>query len=313
MIDAVITWVDGSDPTHRAKRLRHQAAAGIHPEAAAATRFASDGEIRFCVLSILRFCPFVRRIHVVTDNQHPAVLDPLLADPAPRDRIRVVDHRAIYGEHADLLPVFSSLSIESMIHRVPDLAPRFIYLNDDIFIGRPLEESHFFEGERAVLRGRMRRFPNPVWARLKRWIGRDRPGYVAAQRAAARLAGATSHYLVVGHQPHPLHRDMLARFHAGDPEALRRQAGHRFRSAAQFSPIGLSNHLEIAAGARVLPAVDVGYIRPGRPTGAALETIMEQLNAGAFSSFCVQSLDAMPERDRAVVLAGLERRYARPL
>ena len=311
MIDAVITWVDGADPAHQARRLRHQGA-GQHLSATAATRFASSGEIRFCVLSILRFCPFVGRIHIVTDDQYPAVLAPIAADPRWRDRIRIVDHREIYGEHADLLPVFSSRSIETMIHRIPGLAPRFIYLNDDIFIGRPLDETHFFEGDRAVLRGRMRRFPNPIVARLKRWVGGDRPGYGAAQRAAARVAGAATHYLLAEHQPHPMHRDRLAAFYADDPAALRRQAGHRFRSAGQISPIGLSNHLEIAAGARVAPPLDVGYIRPGRPTGRELAAVMERLAAGGFASFCVQSLDLMPEADRALVLAGLDRYYSWP-
>ncbi|MFD2740990.1 nitrate reductase [Sulfitobacter aestuarii] len=306
----MITWVDGADPIHRAKRLRYQNGADIHFDAVASTRFASSGEIRFAVLSILQFCPFIDRIHIVTDDQYPTILRPIINDPAYRDRIRVVNHRSIYGEHADLLPVFSSRSIETMIHRIPDLAPRFIYLNDDIFIGRPLDETYFFEGDRAVLRGRMRRFPNPMMAKLKRWIGRDRPGYGAAQRAAARLAGSTSVYFLAEHQPHPMHRDTLARFYEQDPEALRRQAGHRFRSAEQISPTGLSNHLEIANGAKVAPATDVGYIRPGRPSGEALADVMKRLNSGAYASFCVQSLDVMSESDCALVLSGLERYYA---
>lgn len=310
MIDAVVTWVDGADPAHHAKRLRHQGEAGVHQAATAPTRFAHSGEIRFCVLSLLRFCPFVERIHIVTDDQHPAVLDPILDDPRWRDRIAVVDHGAIYGEHADLLPVFSSRSIETMIHRIPGLAPRFIYLNDDIFVGRPLDESHFFDGDRAVLRGRMQPFPNPLVTRLKRWLKRERPGYKTAQQAAARLTGRTSDYFLTEHQPHPMHRDRFATFYADDPQALRRQAGHRFRSAEQVSPIGLSNHLEIEAGAVIAPPLDVGYIRPGRPTGAALARTMERLCANGYASFCVQSLDAMSEADRRCVLEGLERHYA---
>lgn len=270
MIDAVVTWVDGADPAHHAKRLRHQGEAGVHQAATAPTRFAHSGEIRFCVLSLLRFCPFVERIHIVTDDQHPAVLDPILDDPHWRDRIAVVDHRAIYGEHADLLPVFSSRSIETMIHRIPGLAPRFIYLNDDIFVGRPLDESHFFDGDRAVLRGRMQPFPNPLVTRLKRWLKRERPGYKTAQQAAARLTGRTSDYFLTEHQPHPMHRDRLASFYAGDPQALRRQAGHRFRSADQVSPIGLANHLEIEARAVIAPPLDVATsapaARPARPS-----------------------------------------------
>ena len=305
MIDAVITWVDGDEPAHVAKRKLYQSELGVHPDATSATRFSSSGEIRFAVQSILRFCPFVGKIHIVTDNQYPEILRAISEDPKYRERIFIVDHRAIYREHADLLPVFSSRSIETMIHRTPGLSSRFIYFNDDIFVGRPLEETHFFDGERAVLRGRMRRFPNRALSALKRWIGRDRPGYAAAQRAAARLIGSTSHYFLTEHQPHPMHRDLLADFYANDQEALRKQAGYRFRSSEQFSPIGLSNHLAITAGARVTPPLDVGYIRPGRPTGVELKKVLAQLKVGDFASFCVQSLDSMPEKDREVILNDL--------
>lgn len=308
MIDAVITWVDGADPAHRAKRAAY-AGQGAHPDATTATRFANSGELRFAVLSLLKFCPFIRHIHVVTDAQHPRFLDPVLAEHG--DIIRIVDHRAIYGAHADLLPVFSSRSIETMIHRIPGLAERFLYLNDDIFIGRPMQMSDYFDGDRPILRGHLTRFPNPALAWLKSRLRRTRPGYGAAQRAAARLAGQRGRYLLAEHQPHAMRRATLADFYAGDEAALREQAGHRFRSAAQISPIGLTHHLEMAAGARTAPPRDVGYVRPGRPVGMDLARVMERLNEGAFASFCVQSLDVMTDADRAVILAGLERRYAR--
>ena len=306
MIDAVITWVDGADPAHAARVARYRDDR-VHRDAALPTRFADRGELRFAVLSLLRFAPFVRTIHIVTDGQHPHPIEGMRADHA--DRIRVVGHRETFGDHADLLPVFSSRSIESMIHRIPGLAPRFLYLNDDIFVGRPMREADYFDGERPILRGRVRRFPHPAIAWLRQRRRGQAPGYGAAQRAAARSLGRRRDYLLVEHQPQPMRAATLADHYAGDDEALRRQAGHRFRSAAQLSPVGLTHHLELAAGAPVLPPLDVGYIRPGRPTGPALASVMEALNAGAYASFCVQSLDAMSEADRAVVRAGLERRY----
>ncbi len=307
MIDAVVTWVDGADPAHRAKRARH--GDGAAAAAMEETRFASSGEVYFAVRSLLRFCPFLRRIHVVTDAQHPAPLAPLLADPAAAARIRVVDHREIYGEHADLLPVFSSRSIETMIHRIPGLADRFLYLNDDIFVGRPMRAADYFDGDRPVLRGRMVRFPAPLLSWVKARLRSDRPGYAAAQRAAARSLGRRRDYLMLEHTPHALRRDTLADFYAGDPAALRAQAGFRFRDAGQLSPVGLAMHLELAAGARVAPPEDVGYVRPGRPAGAALAGAMERLAAGGYASFCVQSLERMAPKDRATVLAGLRAYY----
>lgn len=306
MIDAVVTWVDGADPAHRAKRARH--GDGAAAAAVEETRFASSGEVYFAVRSLLRFCSFVRRIHVVTDAQHPAPLDPLLSGPEG-GRIRIVDHHEIYGEHADLLPVFSSRSIETMIHRIPGLADRFLYLNDDIFVGREMRAEDYFDGERPVLRGRMARLPGPLLAWAKARLRPERPGYAAAQRAAARSLGRRRDYLMLEHTPHALRRDTLADFYARRPEALRAQAGFRFRDAGQLSPVGLAMHLELTAGARVAAPQDTGYVRPGRPAGAALARVMERLEAGGFASFCVQSLDRMARADRDTVLAGLRAYY----
>ncbi|MFZ3585123.1 Stealth CR1 domain-containing protein [Loktanella sp. DJP18] len=304
MIDAVITWVDGNDPLHRDKRRRFQDPSA-HPEASGPQRFISSGEIRFSVLSLLKFCPFLRRIHIVTDDQRPFVSGALRDD----NRIRIVDHKGIYADHMDLLPVFSSRSIETMIHRIPDLTERFIYLNDDIFIGRPMRPMDFFEDDMPVLQGQLKRLPNPILRCLKSALGQSRPGYKAAQQAAAGAVGRRDSYLLVEHQPHPMRRSTLARFYDGSPAALRAQAGHRFRSDAQISPISLTHHLEMATGARILPPVDVGYIKPGHPAGTALAGTMEDLNSDAFASFCVQSLEAMTPDDRVTILSGLEQRY----
>jgi hypothetical protein len=304
-IDAVVTWVDGADPVHAARRVRFRDPKA-HTSSAGAARFTDSGEIRYAVASLLTFCPFLRRIHIVTDRQRPTVLD-LLPDPA--GKIRIVDHTEIYDEHTDLLPVFSSRSIETMIHRIPELANRFLYLNDDIFVGRPMEIIDYFDGDLPVLQGQIKPLPGSVVRFVKRIFGRGRPGYGAAQRAAAQLAGWTDKYLLAEHQPHPMRRETLAAFYADNPDALRAQAGHRFRSSDQVSPIGLTHHLELAGGARVIPAHDVGYIRPGRPTGPALMATLEALEAEAFASFCVQSFEAMQDTDRAAIRATLDRYY----
>ena len=305
MIDAVITWVDGDDPAHRKKRAAYLDSTA--PESSVqSTRFASSGEIRFAVLSLLRFCPFLRCIYVITDAQHPTVLDPILA---AHTNVRVIDHRDAFGQHSDLLPVFSSRSIETVIHRIPGLAEHFLYLNDDIFVGREMAAEDYFDQGVPIIRGTLRRAPNRLARWLKAKLGNSRPGYNAAQRDAARLVGHRKTYLVAEHQPHPMRRSTLKRYYANREAELRAQIGHRFRSAEQVSPIGMSNHLEILGGARVEGPLDVGYIRPHKPTGQALINTMAELQNNAFASFCVQSLDQMPEDDRQVVLTGLEAHY----
>ncbi|MEP4444507.1 MAG: Stealth CR1 domain-containing protein, partial [Hyphomicrobiales bacterium] len=95
MIDAVITWVNGADPHHQEKRAKHLDQT-VPLSSNEATRFDSLGEVRFAVLSLLRYCPFLRDIHIVTDAQHPDVLDPILK---AHSNIKIVDHVEIFGEH----------------------------------------------------------------------------------------------------------------------------------------------------------------------------------------------------------------------
>ena len=62
-IDAVITWVDGADPLHRQKLHAFLGTgATIESGAADATRFSDCGEIEYCVASLLRHAPWLRRI-----------------------------------------------------------------------------------------------------------------------------------------------------------------------------------------------------------------------------------------------------------
>ena len=307
MIDAVITWVDGDDPAHRRKRATYLA--DTTPESSAqSTRFASSGEIRFAVQSLLKFCPFIRRIYVITDEQHPTVLDTLLT---VHSNVRIIDHRDAFKEHADLLPVFSSRSIETVIYRIPDLAEHFLYLNDDIFVGRKMNAEDYFDQGIPIIRGNYRRFPNSLTQWLKSKWRDTRPGYSAAQRDAAHLVGHRKAYLVAEHQPHPMRRSTFKRYYENREAELREQIRHRFRTAEQVSPIGMSNHLEILAGARVEAPLDVGYVRPNKPKGDALIEVITNLKRNAFASFCVQSLDQMSEGDRQIVLAGLNAHYGR--
>ncbi|SDP63860.1 Stealth protein CR1, conserved region 1 [Sulfitobacter litoralis] len=305
MIDAVVTWVNGADPQHQNKRAKYLDQT-VSPSSYEPTRFDSLGEIRFAVLSLLQFCPFLRNIHIVTDAQHPVILDPILA---AYSNVKVVDHVDIFGEHADLLPVFSSRSIETMIHRIPGLAEQFLYLNDDIFVGRPMTPQDYFYDGTPIIRGSFRSFPNPALQWLKSKVRKDRPGYNAAQRDAARLAGLKDKYLISEHQPHPMRRSTLQTHYKDKVLELREQISYRFRSSRQVSPIGLSNHLEMARGARVEGPFDVGYIRPGRPTGTELQNVLSHLNENHFASFCVQSLDQMPAKDAEAIINALNRRY----
>ena len=111
IVDAVIPWVDGSDPAHR-QRLEAclERRGGSRPAAASTTRFHDAGELDWCVASILRFAPWLRHIHIVTDAQTPALIARLRGTPHAA-RVRVVDHREMRAlPDMDLEPRVSEIS-----------------------------------------------------------------------------------------------------------------------------------------------------------------------------------------------------------
>ena len=105
-------------------------------ESSGQARFVSRDELRYSLRSLHLFAPWVRRIHLVTAGQVPDWLDP------DHPQVTVVDHAEILPP--DALPTFNSHAIESALHKVPDLAEHFVYLNDDFFLGRPLGPEAFF-------------------------------------------------------------------------------------------------------------------------------------------------------------------------
>lgn len=56
--------------------------------------------------------------------------------------MKIIEHSEIIPK--ELLPTFNSNTIELHVHRIPDLAEHFIYINDDMYPLNDLTESDFF-------------------------------------------------------------------------------------------------------------------------------------------------------------------------
>ena len=321
-IDAVITWVDGSDPAHRAKLDAYLQASGLAGHASAApTRFGDCNEIEYCVASILRHAPWIRRIHIVSDAQTPAFVQKLRGTPF-EERVRVVDHRAFFHGYDDLLPTFSNRSIECLMWRMPDLAERFLYFNDDFQLLRPVAPSDFFSEDGIVLRGQWRRQAaikrgaRVLMGRMRRALGRPepRPGNHDAQALSARLAGFRDRYLQAPHVPHPMRKSVLANFFASHPGLLADNLQHRLRHPAQFVTTALAAHLELAAGSARIDN-RLGSLRLKADAGDQARTRRELARADADPSLafgCVQSLDLAEAAIRRQVGAWLDARIGLP-
>ncbi len=300
-IELVITWVDGSDPEHRAKRLQYDdVASSSHAVASSPTRFADNGEIYYLIASVLKYAPFITKIHIVTDGQKPEFVDSFAqAGFCTEDFIAIVDHKVVFDGLPAVLPTFNSLSIETAVWNIPGLCENFVYSNDDFFLNAPTSASAFFRDGKPMLYGRVK---SGLRSRLKqclRWFKRKRaeasnavPSFTVAQEKGAELAGAKSRFLQVGHYFHAVRRSTLADYYAAHPDVLRQQLSHRFRNIAQHSPVALANHLEMERfGATPLPEHRTAYIKPRQKRATA--PVLAMIEQGSAPFGCIQSQDEL--------------------
>jgi hypothetical protein len=151
-IDVVYTWVNGSDPRwlmkmkHWKETLRSSSsvqsnetelnATNSESDAHSANRYRDSNELMYSMRSLEMYAPWIRQIFLVTDNQVPKWLD--ISHP----RIKMISHTDIF-KNRSALPVFSSPAIEAHLHLIPGLSKKFVYFNDDVFLGKPVFPEDF--------------------------------------------------------------------------------------------------------------------------------------------------------------------------
>ena len=79
--------------------------------------------------------PYVRNFILVVSNKHTQIPSWL---NATHPRIRVVEHKEIW-DNPEYLPSMNSHAIEWALPNIPDLSPKFLYLNDDFAIYKKLD------------------------------------------------------------------------------------------------------------------------------------------------------------------------------
>ncbi len=320
-MDAVIAWVDGSDPKHAAKRKAAMQRMGLSDGTtmnfASETRFSDLGEIYYCVASILKYASFIHRIYIIADDQAPAQIEEFARQGicAP-DRIRIVDHTEIFRGYLNHLPTFNCRTIEALIWNIENISEYFLYFNDDFFLNAPLTFGDLvlpdgrlrLEGEMRPIAGKLRK--QRFRQMLNRLLGRKHMATRSnlAQAMAAQIVGHDE-YLTAHHNPRPLRTRTLRDYFANHPELLDRQLGHPFRSVEQFSPYVLANHLELEAGTAVVePVSPTVYLTPSNVSDT--ERQIGRIDSSEAPFGCVQSLDEFSDERRATLRAALARKFA---
>jgi len=308
MVDAVVTWVDGTDPTHARKRSAYAEETDwgkAEPGAGLPTRFHSFDEVRLCILSIRQFAPWIDRIFLVTDDQCPAWLD---AACRTRLGVTVVDHSIVFRGYENCLPTFSSRSIESVLHRIPEIGERFVYFNDDFFLIRSTTIDDFFEGTVPRIRGKLFWRPRLVRKIQKRLLRKSEVSHGMVKirlNGVGRLPLSVTRLVQLGHSPYPVLRDRM-QWVMDEGDRIASNVRFRFRNKEQFSCFCLYASLEATEGrVRVVPP-DGLYAHPDLPhlTEGVLSALRTS-EAGPHHA-CIQSLDSFEEPDRSALLTAMD-------
>ena len=315
-IDAVITWVDGDDPNHHAKRMRY-GDRNIHEseDVAGNTRFNSLGEILYCIASLNRFAPWLHKIYIVTDEQDPCV-EPFLKKHFSESYIpmEIVDHKTIFHGYEQYLPIFNSIAIETMTWRIPGLSEHYIEFNDDLFLSAPVTPEDFFlpNGKSVCYATRH----NMQWTKFTRMLkpyrnGHKRVTFKGSMYNAALMAGRSFCFLKLVHTPKALLKSVYEQHFTMYPDMIERNISHRFRHADQFTPQEFQ-YLSLEKEGRLEVRTNVDklhfFLQPKNKKGYVAKKMTQLTRMQDCKFCCFNSLDKATIEERQTILAWIQKR-----
>ena len=259
-VDIVLTWVNECDEAWReARSFAYRAQFGRSMDEDS-QRLRDWGLLRYWFRAVESFMPWIRAVHFVTEGALPEWLDPR------HPKLHVVDGRSLLDTAT---PNFNSHAYEAVIDRIPGLAERFIYFNDDFFPLRPLASGFYFRG------GLPHAYPYPTYlvddavhfhamlravgvinahfdsrkvksATVRRAL---RPGLAKEGIRLLGLAGSRRIAPVADmHLPTPLLLSSVKAAYAAAAPILEQTRKRPFRSREDIAPIYLATMWQVASG-----------------------------------------------------------------
>lgn len=138
-IDFVVTWVDMEDPKWKKEFAAAKGLIDNSKNQYSEARFRDYGFLKYWFRGVEKFAPWVRKIHFVTCGQKPEWLD------TSNPKLNMVNHTDYIP--SQFLPTFNSSIIELYFHRIPGIADRFVYFNDDMYLISDTPSSRFFSAD----------------------------------------------------------------------------------------------------------------------------------------------------------------------
>jgi len=289
-IDAVYTWVDGTDPAwagRKAEAWRQAVAEGADggsrysEYSANDARFRSHDELRYSLRSLDYFAPWINHVYVVTAGQVPAWLD------QSNPRITLVHHEEIFADPG-VLPTFNSHAIEAQLHRIPGLSEHFLYLNDDVFFGRHVDPELFFHGNELA-----KMFLSNATVDFGPGTPDDLPVDSAARQNRSLIEAAFGRTVSQKflHVAHPERVSTLARIEHEFADQVHATTAAKFRTPQDISiPSALAHYYGYAIGASVPGELSYRYCDISQPSAQA--KLLRLLRDRSADVFCLNEVDS---------------------
>ncbi|MEI3847341.1 MULTISPECIES: stealth conserved region 3 domain-containing protein [unclassified Microbacterium] len=273
-IDIVFSWVDGSTSEFQRQRAAQMAEYVVGDGDDGPARYRHVDELRYALRSVHMYAPWVRRIFIATDSPAPSWL---LDHP----KVTIVRSEEFFADPS-VLPTHNSHAIEAQLHRIPGLAEHFLYSNDDMFFGRPVEPELFFTP------GGVTKF---VECEVRIGAGAPAPhrsGHdngLRVNRALLRERFGRTIVRDLEHCAAPLRKSVMAELEAAFPEDFARTAASRFRSATDISVTNSLYHYYALLTGRAIStrAPRVRYVQTTVASGLRrMQRLTERADADMF-------------------------------
>jgi len=300
-VDMVFSWVDGSSNEFQRQRAAQMAEYVVGEGDDGPARYRHVDELRYALRSVHMHAPWVRRIFIATDSPAPAWL-------IDHPKVTIVRSEEFFAD-TSVLPIHNSHAVEAQLHRIEGLSEHFLYSNDDMFFGRPVDPELFFSpagltrfvecGIRIGAGGSaLHRSGHDNALRVNRALLRERFGRTITRD--------------LEHCATPLRRSVLSEVEVAFAADFARTAASRFRSATDISVTNSLYHYYAQATGRAL-ATTRPRVRYVQTTLAASLAGMERLaRRRDVDMFCLNDGGAaeMPEELRVRTVTGiLERMF----
>jgi hypothetical protein len=278
-VDLVVTWVC-PHPINDAMQKYYAKQEGL-PDDTNNSRIDSLDEIRYLFRSVDMFAPWIRNIYLVSVTGCPDWLN--IDDP----RLKIVTHEEIFKK-PEYLPTFNSYAIESQIHRIPGLSERFIFFNDDMFFGAPVEVSDFFDDS-----GRARVFYGD---RLREsWLNLADEGhkYAASWRNTRDVLKSRENYVIthnLSHQAKPMLKSLMYDTEEHYSDLFDEQTKRRLSSTDTYALFGLAAYYGLLTDRCVSSNISDGFVLWENGTKHRLNKL-NKIRKTNPKLFCVNNLD----------------------